>query len=121
LWRFFVFSFFLIKGLANYLPGRALNHNPLISASWVARITGVSHQHLARFLTLLELYVLVHANSCSKCECHSRGEFAHQWIFPACSNTEHPLARDPAPWLLLWEKQSSPPLPRKKVIIRKLP
>jgi hypothetical protein len=33
----------------NYLPGLALNRNPPdFSASWIASITGVSHQHPAR-------------------------------------------------------------------------
>jgi hypothetical protein len=31
------------------LPRLALNCDPLISASWVARITGESHQHAACF------------------------------------------------------------------------
>jgi hypothetical protein len=35
------------QGLANYLPGLALNVILLISASQVMRITGMSHQHLA--------------------------------------------------------------------------
>jgi hypothetical protein len=39
----------------NYLPGLASNLNPPISASWVARTTGMSHQRMAKpmFLILL--------------------------------------------------------------------
>jgi hypothetical protein len=33
--------------LQHYLPGLNLNCDPLISSSWVARITGMSHWHLA--------------------------------------------------------------------------
>jgi hypothetical protein len=36
-------DFFSRSGLRNYLPGLALNCDPLDRASWVARITGVSH------------------------------------------------------------------------------
>jgi hypothetical protein len=34
------------KGPVNYLPWLALNCDPMISAFWVARITGVSHRYL---------------------------------------------------------------------------
>jgi hypothetical protein len=39
----------------NYLPGLALNQDPpdLISASWVARIIGVTHQLLALYIQIL--------------------------------------------------------------------
>jgi hypothetical protein len=46
----------------NYLPRLASNRNPLISASWVARITGVSHQcpaHVSR------LNIWTNAQPCS--------------------------------------------------------
>jgi hypothetical protein len=39
--------FWEMGGLMNYLLGLALSLDPLISASQVARITGVSHQHPA--------------------------------------------------------------------------
>jgi hypothetical protein len=40
--------FFLFKiGSHELFPGLASNHDPLVSASWVARITGVSHRCLA--------------------------------------------------------------------------
>jgi hypothetical protein len=38
---------FLRYGLVNYFPWLALNHDPPDLCSWVARITGVSHQRLA--------------------------------------------------------------------------
>jgi hypothetical protein len=37
-------DFFQDKVLLNYLPGLALNCNPPDLCSWVARITGASHQ-----------------------------------------------------------------------------
>jgi hypothetical protein len=36
--------------MEDYLPGLSLNQTLLISASLVARITGMSHQHLACFV-----------------------------------------------------------------------
>jgi hypothetical protein len=45
-------DFILTKGLSNYLPRLALNGDPLDLASRVARIIGVSHQHLAKRLFL---------------------------------------------------------------------
>jgi hypothetical protein len=38
-------GFFWDRVSLNYLPWLALNHNPPISASWVARITCVSQRH----------------------------------------------------------------------------
>jgi hypothetical protein len=40
----FVKGFYQVASLSNYFSGLALNCGPLISFSWVARITGVSHQ-----------------------------------------------------------------------------
>jgi hypothetical protein len=40
----FYYGYFWRWGLVNYLPGLALHLDPPISASQVARITGVSHQ-----------------------------------------------------------------------------
>jgi hypothetical protein len=46
----FLWFFFLRSGLANYLPGLLWTTILLISASWVARITGTCHQCLALLL-----------------------------------------------------------------------
>jgi hypothetical protein len=45
----FLWRFFSRQGLKNYLLGLASNW---ISASWIARITGMSHQHLAQEVSL---------------------------------------------------------------------
>jgi hypothetical protein len=45
---FYFPGYFEDEGLMNYLPRLASNMILSISASQVARITGVSHQHLAK-------------------------------------------------------------------------
>jgi hypothetical protein len=45
--RPFCSGYFGDEGPANYLPGLASNRNPPNLSFQVARITGVSHQHLA--------------------------------------------------------------------------
>jgi hypothetical protein len=71
----FLWWVFSRQGLENYLPGLALNHDFLISASWVARIIGVSLWHLASLVifeigscilptlvwTLILIYIFCHS------------------------------------------------------------
>jgi hypothetical protein len=49
----FVWWVFLKQGLENYLPHLASNCNPLISASCVPRVIGVSHQCPAHYIFCL--------------------------------------------------------------------
>jgi hypothetical protein len=59
-WEIHSFFFFFSKKGSHFLPRLALTSILLISASWVARITSVNHQHLVRFFFLSTLEMLLH-------------------------------------------------------------